>query len=702
MASKAGKKNGVVIQGLSSFVNGVDRDTVYFYSGVERDYITYRIKTDQTTGGVTTCKCKVNNSTGTVYWGDGSFDAYTSTLDITHDYGVAGTYEIYLYTDGFGYSDVGTADRPKYLAIRDLRKQKFTAYSEYANMDNMVCEANAGAPQTANVSRPGRAFQNCDSLVTINASQWTFPDPTPIIYFAEVMFGGSNLFNDSGVSGWPVNLFRAIDSMFSGCTSFNVDLSDWATRIDNGTGSRTLTGLFNDCTAFTNGGVGGVGSGLDSWQTGTVTTIASLFANTCGFNDRLDSWDTSNVTNMGSTFSNNSAFNNAGQNGVGLGIDNWDTSSVTTMENMFEKYRGGTGFYLGSWNTSSVTSMYRMFGTNYYVFSDFPTWNDGSINNWNVSNVTNMSQMFRHNSVFNQPLNNWNTGSVTDMSQMFSAGWNGNPVFDQNLGSWDVSSVTNFENMFAHVLSGTVAFTNGGSNSINTWNTSSATNMGGMFRGATLFNQPISNWNTSNLLSASRMFSRAVAYDQPMDYDSVNNYWDMSAVQNCSFMFQNASSFNQPLGNWQMTALTNASDMFYGASSFNQNIPDWDMGNCTNCNQMFRNATVFNGTVTNWDTSSVTTFNFMFASTAFNQDVSSWSIASLTNASGMFSFSTAWSTTNYDLLLDSTTGWASQATIQSSVSLAGVAQYTSGGNAEAGRNILTGTYGWTITDGGPV
>jgi len=85
-----------------------------------------------------------------------------------------------------------------------------------------------------------------------------------------------------------------------------------------------------------------------------------------------------------------------------------------------------------------------MFGTNYYVFADFPTWNDGSINNWDVSNVTNMSQMFRHNSVFNQPLNTLNTGSVTDMSQMFSAGWNGNPVFDQNLGSWNVSSVTNF------------------------------------------------------------------------------------------------------------------------------------------------------------------------------------------------------------------------------------------------------------------
>ena len=54
-------------------------------------------------------------------------------------------------------------------------------------------------------------------------------------------------------------------------------------------------------------------------------------------------------------------------------------------------------------------------------------------------------------------------------------------------------------------------------------------------------------------------------------------------------------------------------------------------------------------------------------------------------------------------MLDSTTGWASQATIQNDVSLGvGATKYTSGGAAETGRNILTGTYGWTITDGGPV
>lgn len=696
MASKAGKKNGVVIQGLSSFVNGVDRDTVYFYSGVERDYITYRIKTDQQTAGVTTCQCAVAQSSGTVYWGDGTFDNYTSSLNLTHDYGVAGTYDIYLYTSAFTFSTPGNNERPKYLLIKDFRKQKFNVYSEYVNMPNLDTDANAGGPEiTAALNRPSRAFTNCDSLTTVNASQWA-PFPTSISFSGQI-FNGCDSFNDAGVADWNVEQFPQFNDIFANCTSFNVDLSAWATKFVKNT-NLTISSLFSNCTSFTNGGVGGVGAGLDSWQLNNVTTMNNLFSGTCGFNDRLDSWDTSRVTSMAGMFSLNKAFTNAGQNGVGLGIDNWTTTSLTNLQETFSRYSGSTGFYIGSWNTSGVTNFYRTFGTNTFIFSDFPTWNDGSINNWDVSAATTMEQMFRHCSNFNQPLNNWTMPLCTSMRQMFSSTYNGVHQFNQDISSWNTSSVTTFQNMFQGS-----AFNNGGvSLSGGNFNTSAATDLSGMFGGATVFNQDISTWNTSNLINASGMFGGASAFNQPIDYDSVNNYWDMSTVQNCSSMFSNATSFNQPLNNWQMTAVTTVEDMFNGATSFNQNIPNWDMGNCTNFVEMFRSSG-FNGTVTNWNTSSAQSFSFTFSNSPFDQDVSNWSIASLTNASGMFTFNYAWSTTNYDLLLDSTTGWASQATIQTGVTLnAPHTQYTLGGNAEAGRNILTGTYGWTIQDAGGI
>ena len=49
-----------------------------------------------------------------------------------------------------------------------------------------------------------------------------------------------------------------------------------------------------------------------------------------------------------------------------------------------------------------------------------------------------MSWMFNAATVFNQSLDTWNTSSVTDMSKMFSSAM----AFNQPLNSWDVSSVT--------------------------------------------------------------------------------------------------------------------------------------------------------------------------------------------------------------------------------------------------------------------
>ncbi|KAF5290746.1 hypothetical protein FQR65_LT20602 [Abscondita terminalis] len=48
------------------------------------------------------------------------------------------------------------------------------------------------------------------------------------------------------------------------------------------------------------------------------------------------------------------------------------------------------------------------------------------------------------------------------------------------------------------------------------WNTSNVTNMGGMFQGATLFDQNIGSWNTQNVTDMSIMFNEARAFNQPI------------------------------------------------------------------------------------------------------------------------------------------------------------------------------------------
>jgi hypothetical protein len=111
--------------------------------------------------------------------------------------------------------------------------------------------------------------------------------------------------------------------------------------------------------------------------------------------------------------------------------------------------------------------------------------------------------------------------------------------------------------------------------------------------------------------------------------------------------------------------------------------------------RMFLNCIVHD---TNWnfDTSSVEDMQYMFYKNYnWNHDISGYNITNVTSANGMLQ-DTAFSTTNYDLLLPA---WDADGT--SGVNFhAGTAEYSAGAPATA-RGLMVGR-SWTITDGGPV
>jgi surface protein len=114
---------------------------------------------------------------------------------------------------------------------------------------------------------------------------------------------------------------------------------------------------------------------------------------------------------------------------------------------------------------------------------------------------------------------------------------------------------------------------------------------------------------------------------------------------------------------------------------------------------MFYGCTLFNQPLSNWNTSKVANTSLMFYNCVnFNQDISAWNIEAMTNMSNMLQGATAWSRTNYDLALIS---WANQ-NVKDGISFRCASQYTLGGAAQAARDHLTGTHGWTITDNGGV
>ncbi|HEY0965478.1 MAG TPA: BspA family leucine-rich repeat surface protein [Candidatus Saccharimonadales bacterium] len=272
----------------------------------------------------------------------------------------------------------------------------------------------------------------------------------------------------------------------------------------------------------------------------------------------------------------------------------------------------------------------------------------------NLSNVTSTSSMFGGASSLtgNSSFNSWDVSNVTDMSSMFD----GAESFNQPIGNWDVSSVTTMETMFEE---------------------------------ASAFNQPLDNWDVSNVQTLYYMFSLASAFNQPL------NDWNTSNVTDTAGMFYQATSFNQPIDSWDMSNVVDMYWMFYGASSFNQPLNNWDVSSAVEMGVMFYQATSFNQPLDHWNVSNVATMSYMFNSaTSFNQSLGSWNVSSVTDMSGMFDGAPAFSTANYDATLE---GWSAH-TLQSGVTLD-----ATGNNfctAEAARQSIIDTYGWTINDAG--
>ena len=361
--------------------------------------------------------------------------------------------------------------------------------------------------------------------------------------------------------------------------------------------------------------------------------------------ERIDLWKLHNVTNMKDTFNNKSFENKDASN-----ITGWDVSNVTTMEGMFQDC-SGFNQDISNWNVSNVTTMKSMFA-GATSFNQY-------INDWDVSNVTTMEGMFQDCSGFNQDISNWNVSNVTTMKSMFA----GATSFNQYINDWDVSNVVSMESMFENASTFNKELEN--------WKLVELNTTKKMFKNASNFNKPLSDWsyNINLIINTESMFEKATSFNQnlsswkfelvtdicgmfkdassfnnhPMEIDSVN-------LKSANSLFEGASSFNKPL-NFKLEKSNNLTELkfiFKNATQFNSSLSFEKFYNVRKLTGMFENATSFNYDISNWKVNKITHTDIMFKNaTNFNKDISVWPLEAIRDASNMFQNAQAFINSSY-------------------------------------------------------
>ena len=337
----------------------------------------------------------------------------------------------------------------------------------------------------------------------------------------------------------------------------------------------------------------------------------------------------------------------------------WETT--TPNEEIQIGVGDGTFDYVIDWGDGTVES----YNTNANISHTYATAGDhitkitGDFPHMNMQNIT--------DDVYREKLRdvlNWGTIVWQDWTSMFR-----NCAGFTALTATDLPNLSNVTS-FVYLGNGS-NFGNHYNSSVQNWDVSNVTSMAGFSYYGSWRNK-ISTWDTSNVTDFANFLRSNGNFDNGGDLADMDNF-NVSSAITMSFMFNRT---------YQME---------------NVYIGSWDVSNVTSMNTIFNPLVMTNSGLENWDISNVSNFSQFNAYAQTNISLANWTPTSMTSGQQFWFSNNAMSVANYDATLIS---WAAQA-LQNNVTIDfGSSQYTMGGAAEAARNTLINTYGWTITDGG--
>ena len=308
----------------------------------------------------------------------------------------------------------------------------------------------------------------------------------------------------------------------------------------------------------------------------------------------LSNWDTHLITNLSRMFYYATNLVSV------LGLDTWDTSSVTNMHDLFTGCSSLLSINISGIDVSNVTIMSGM-------FSECTSLVSVNVTGLDLSKVITIKQLFYNcyklTTIYG--LNTWNTGSITDMNRVFTYCKNITNLYD--ISRWDLSQVEDISYIFYECIALTTI-------DVSQWNTSSVTNMQGMFSYCrNLYDiQGLESWNTSSVANMKGMFHYCISLT------TLNvTGWNVSNVTDMSEMFWNCKILSSLTGiyTWKPSSVTTMYRMFRECVTLSYiNVTGWDVSNVNNMHEMFYYCYLLQNItgLDTWNTKSVANTTCMF------------------------------------------------------------------------------------------
>ena len=593
-----------------------------------------------------------------VSWGDGAYEVVSSaptTINIVHTYAVDGNYSVRYFSISSGlqvaFKDV-SGQTPRQNFITDITSWGWVlGEPKFQNRITSDFFSTVSATDVPGNFQGLGARGTALTYVGISA----FPDDV----WSAGTFSNSTLYNEDISGVRPYSVGTSFNTKFRFAQAFNRDLSRWS---ENNL-TRAVT-AYNQCfrgtLAFNNGGVGGVGVGLDTWninQTyakGTNTSVAT--------NKLIDSSATfisdDVVAGMQVYIVYQREFTTIAsvdsETELTLNADLFTTSpqnylirkagGTQTLQQMFFN---NTAFnqYIGSWDITGLTYMGFVFDQTNGPFNQ-------DISSWDIVNVTDMTAAFRNS--------NFNFGSPVGVANTTAQAWNdrtwqvktwlafgSGSDFNSDTSGWSFgqlkgSSTNTTQTDFRLIDSSATFITDGVDN--NDWVTNMDTGKQSAVQSVNSQTQLTLATNIFLDSGAGENYEifRAVDMRGGMHYVAYDvSVWDTRSMQYISALSgqTDTSRTGWNLGLWNLRNNLSFSSLFFNTSTWDFELRDWERGAigdadystikcCTTFVNAFRSG--INKGCENWDTRNVTDMRNLCFNGVYQQSVGEWDIRSLT------------------------------------------------------------------------